>query len=61
MQIDKQKCTGCEACHPYCTVGAITTVQWEGESVSEVNEDECVECGICLRSEVCLEDEAPRR
>ena len=56
MQIDKQKCTGCEACHPYCTVGAITTVQWEGESVSEVNEDECVECGICLRSEVCPMD-----
>jgi Pyruvate/2-oxoacid:ferredoxin oxidoreductase delta subunit len=56
MIIDKGKCIGCEACHPYCTVGAISTVEWEGESVSEINQDECVECGVCLRAEVCPTD-----
>ncbi|MFX0198704.1 MAG: NADH-quinone oxidoreductase subunit I [Candidatus Hodarchaeota archaeon] len=56
MKIDKENCTGCEACHPYCSVGAITSVEWEDEWVSEVNQDECVECGICLRSGVCPTD-----
>jgi len=56
MKIDKEECIGCEDCHPYCTVGAITTVEWEGESVSEIDQDECVECSICLRSEVCSTD-----
>jgi Pyruvate/2-oxoacid:ferredoxin oxidoreductase delta subunit len=56
MKIDKEKCVGCEACHPYCPVGAITTVEWERTLVSEVSQDECLECGACLSAEVCPTD-----
>jgi len=51
--IDKEKCIGCRACHPYCTVGAISSVKWNDRTKSEVNQDECVECGACLRSTIC--------
>jgi len=53
MKIDYEKCTGCETCQPYCTVGAISTIDRQGNTVSEIDQDECVECGICLRAEVC--------
>ncbi len=56
MKIDKEKCIGCKDCHPYCMVGAITTVEWEGESVSHIVQEDCLECGICLRSGVCPTD-----
>lgn len=57
MLIDKEKCIGCEECHPYCPVGAIATVEWEGGSVSEIDQNECVECGACFeRSGVCPVD-----
>ena len=57
MKIDKEKCTGCEACQPYCPVGAIKTIEWEGKGVSEIDQDECVECGAChVRSGVCPTD-----
>jgi ferredoxin len=57
MKIDKEKCTECEICHPYCSVGAITTVEWEGNSVSEIDQVECVECGTCHeRSGICPVD-----
>jgi len=56
MNIDKELCIGCEECIPYCTVGAIKTVEWEDETKSEVDQDECVECGVCMRAEVCPVD-----
>jgi len=51
MKIDPEKCSNCGACQPYCTVGAIVESR-KGE-IREVIEDECVECGICLRADVC--------
>ena len=54
MLINKETCIGCEECHPYCPVQAIRTI--EGEDLSAVDQDECVECGVCLRSEVCPTD-----
>jgi len=57
MKIDQEKCTGCELCHPYCPVGAIVTVHRDGETVSEIDQAECVECGACnLRAHVCPTD-----
>ncbi len=57
MLIDKEKCIGCDECHPYCTVGAIQSVEWEGGTVSEIDQDECVECGCCFkRSGICPVD-----
>lgn len=56
MKVYKESCTGCEICHPYCPVGAITLAEKAGESVSEIDQDKCVECGVCLRSGVCPTD-----
>ena len=57
MLIDKEKCIGCEECHPYCPVGAISSVETESGAVSEIDQDECVECGACFeRSGVCPVD-----
>ena len=57
MLIDKEKCIGCDECHPYCPVGAIAAVAWEGGSVSEIDQAACVECGCCYeRSHVCPVD-----
>jgi Pyruvate/2-oxoacid:ferredoxin oxidoreductase delta subunit len=56
MKINKEKCIACKACHPYCPVGAISFVPWEDKKKSEVTQNDCVECGACLRSSVCPTD-----
>ena len=57
MLIDKEKCIGCEECHPYCPVGAISSVESENGTVNEIDQDECVECGACFeRAGVCPVD-----
>jgi Pyruvate/2-oxoacid:ferredoxin oxidoreductase delta subunit len=57
MLVDKEKCVGCEECHPYCPVGAISTIEWDSGNVSEIDQAECVECGACHeRSGVCPVD-----
>lgn len=56
MKIDKEKCNGCESCHPYCPVEAINTIEWKGKSVSDVAQEDCLECGVFLRSGVCPKD-----
>ncbi len=38
---------------PYCPLAAIKT---DGEGGVHVDQDECVECGVCLRSRVCPVD-----
>ncbi len=45
--VDKEKCTGCEACVSVCPVEAITIV--DGKAVIS---DACVDCGVCI--EQCL-------
>ena len=42
-------CTACGLCIPYCPMEAISL----GAEKAEINQDECVECNACLRSEIC--------
>ena len=55
MRIDPAKCIGCGRCHPSCTMGAILYARYgrSGRLISAVDEDECVDCGVCERSRVC--------
>lgn len=50
MRIEEPLCTGCGECIPFCTVGAIVSTP---NGKAGIIQDECVECGSCLRSEVC--------
>ncbi|MCL4535220.1 MAG: 4Fe-4S binding protein [Bacteroidetes bacterium] len=54
MKVLVEKCTGCLKCIDYCSVGALSKVP--GKRLAVVDEDECVECGICKRSGACLTD-----
>jgi NAD-dependent dihydropyrimidine dehydrogenase PreA subunit len=58
LQIDAVKCIGCGQCRPYCTMDAIDfTRSVKGNKVHcTVDEEECVDCGICYRSGVCPTD-----
>ncbi len=56
MRIDKTLCGGCGECAEHCTIGHISTRRRDektGRFYYEINEDECVECGCCLRADVC--------
>lgn len=52
--IINEECIGCEACVPYCPMGAISMDEAEG--IAKIDQDECVECGVCLRAEICPVD-----
>lgn len=45
-------CIGCGSCVPYCPMEAISL----GRERAEIDQDECVECNACLRSDVCPTD-----
>lgn len=51
MNVDAESCVSCESCLPYCPVGAISM-----EDVAVIDQDECVECSVCLKSGVCPTD-----
>ena len=56
MKISEETCIGCEACHAYCPVEAIETTADHDGSISQIDQVLCVECGVCLRAEVCPTD-----
>ena len=45
-------CIGCGSCVPYCPMEAISL----GPERAEIDQDECVECNACFRSDVCPTD-----
>ena len=54
MIILEDKCNGCNLCIPYCPVSAIIEAPEKG--IVTIIEDECAECGVCYKSEVCPVD-----
>lgn len=49
MKIDADKCTSCLECLDYCPVESIK----EGDNSAYIDQEECVECGVCLKADVC--------
>ncbi|MFW6116309.1 MAG: DUF362 domain-containing protein [bacterium] len=52
MRIIRDRCTDCGHCLFYCPVEAI----FLREGTVVINDERCVECGVCLRSDICPED-----
>ena len=52
MKINGELCIGCKQCVPYCPVGCI--IAKDGKVY--VDHDECVDCGVCKRANVCPKD-----
>lgn len=48
MRVDENTCIACELCVPYCPMGAIVM-----DGVAVIDQNECVDCGVCSRSKVC--------
>lgn len=56
MRIDKTKCAGCGQCTEVCPLGTIAFRRRDpvnSRLYYEINEDDCVDCGVCLRSNIC--------
>jgi NAD-dependent dihydropyrimidine dehydrogenase PreA subunit len=49
VRIDGDKCTGCLECIDYCPVSCMQ--ERDGQVV--IDEDACVDCGVCLRADAC--------
>lgn len=49
MRVDIEKCIGCGKCVIFCPMDCIKIIDGQ----ASVNEDECVECGVCLRTAGC--------
>ena len=54
MIIKEDLCTSCLECLPYCPMDAIIEDEKTGRAT--IIEDECVECGVCYRAQVCGPD-----
>ncbi|MFH1574458.1 MAG: ferredoxin family protein, partial [Acidobacteriota bacterium] len=52
MRIDPEKCIACLECLDFCPMNCIA----EGEDAACIDQDECVECGVCLRVGICPTD-----
>lgn len=54
MKVDTSKCVGCGRCRAFCTMNAIGYVRTgHGRICADVDQHECVDCGVCFRAGVC--------
>lgn len=54
MKVDEAKCIGCGRCRNYCTMNAIGFIRdARGRICANVDQHECVDCGVCYRAGVC--------
>lgn len=51
MYIDEEHCRRCLDCLPVCPMGAIGV----REKSVVIDEENCVECGVCRRMRICPE------
>lgn len=60
MLINRETCTGCGVCIPYCPMNAIIFHDRDEvdspEPYAKIDLDECVECAVCARANVCSVD-----
>lgn len=60
MLIDKEACIGCRKCAPYCPMEAIILHDKDKDKgtkpYAEIDLEECVECSVCFRADVCPTD-----
>ncbi len=64
MLIEREACTGCGNCVPYCPMEAIILREKIGikgqdnraKRYAEIDLEECVECSVCFRADVCPPD-----
>lgn len=52
MKIDPEKCIACLECVDFCPMNCIA----EGDDVVSIDQEECVDCGVCLHAGVCPTD-----
>lgn len=52
MKIDREKCIACLECVDFCPMNCMS----EGEASVEIDQEECVDCGVCLHAGVCPTD-----
>ncbi|MDR3564203.1 MAG: 4Fe-4S binding protein [Negativicutes bacterium] len=54
MKVDDTKCVGCGRCRSYCTMNAIAFFRNKaGRVCAQVDQEECVDCGVCYRAQIC--------
>ena len=57
---EKQSCTGCAACQAACAYGAIQMKpDYEGFVYPQIDEERCVECGVCIQVCPALKETLP--